>query len=298
MSLRFRLACLFVYFSVFSGQAHSHMGIKDGKLVVATSPKGSTNSDMFQDLGRVCQKYSWILQKSTSGSVQSLRTLLAEKHKDSAALAFVQLDALIFHGDFENDEKVKNLSVFLPLNFDEIHVFVHPKSGINRFSELKDKVVGTWGGSYITSEVLKRTSETEFEIKKYKSREQTLKAFENKRIDAVLSVVGQPAQWVKSKKVSTSKYKLIPIDIPEQQVKGIYKKKKKLNYLKFGKKVETYSVQRVLAVRDFNDTKIRSKLRIYQKCAKENLKKLQNSDDAHSKWKDVDIRDLENWRMF
>lgn len=45
-------------------------------LDVATSPRGSTASDMFRNIGQVCTNASFLRQRQTTGSVESLELLL------------------------------------------------------------------------------------------------------------------------------------------------------------------------------------------------------------------------------
>ena len=91
-------------------------------LNVATSPKGSTNSDMFRDLGRVCTSSAFLRQRQTSGSVENLELLLGNQ----VSLAFVQLDYLKAKEQIERDPRVKEIKQLLALNADEIHV-IAPK---------------------------------------------------------------------------------------------------------------------------------------------------------------------------
>lgn len=288
MSLKPRLILLLTIcgISVLSAQAQS----EPNQLIVATSPKGSTNSDMFRDLGKVCKKASFLLQKQTSGSVESTEKLL----NNEVSLAFVQLDVLKARRDIYKDERTNKVRILLPLNFDEIHLLVKPKSKIDKFSDLNGKKIGTWGGSYITSRVLKATSKLDVKVVDLKSRRKTLEAFELGKVDAVLSVVGQPAKWVK--KLSPKKYRLISVDIPEELIAGYYDKAK-LNYPKLGKNIKTYAVQRVLATRNLKTPKFRRQLLKYQKCVNDKLSELQETVGMHPKWNQITLKDAD-WIMF
>lgn len=288
MALKSRLIMIFTMLGVLAVPAHAMSGPK--KLIVATSPKGSTNSDMFRDLGRVCTNASWLLQKQTSGSVESTEKLLNNK----VSLAFVQLDSLKARQRIDKDERTKNIRVLLPLNFDEIHVLVNTSSKIRNFSDLTGKRIGTWGGSYITSRVLKAKSKLDVKVIDFGSRKATLKAFEAGKADAVLSVVGKPAKWVKA--LPAEKYRLLEIDIPEELIGDFYKKAV-LNYSNVGKNIKTYAVHRVLVARNLKTPKLRGQLLKYQKCAKEKLPELQETLGMHPKWNQITLEDAD-WPMF
>lgn len=288
MFLKPRLIMMLTLLGVLGASAHATSTSQ--KLIVATSPKGSTNSDMFRDLGRVCTNASWLLQKQTSGSVESTEKLLNNK----VSLAFVQLDSLKARQSIDKDERTKNIRVLLPLNFDEIHILVNPSSKIRNFSDLTGKKIGTWGGSYITSRVLKAKSKLDVKVIDFGNRKATLKAFEAGKADAVLSVVGKPAKWVKA--LSSDQYRLINIDIPEELIGDFYKKAV-LNYSNVGKGIKTYAVHRVLVTRNLKTPKLRNQLLKYQKCAKKKLPELQETLGMHPKWSQITLENAD-WPMF
>ena len=80
-------------------------------LNVATSPKGTTSSEMFRDLGRVCTSSAFLRQRQTSGSVENLELLLGNQ----VSLAFVQLDYLKAKEQIERDPRVKEVKQLLAL---------------------------------------------------------------------------------------------------------------------------------------------------------------------------------------
>ena len=270
-------------------------------LDVATSPKGSTAADMFRDLGRVCTNASFLRQRQTSGSVENLELLLGNQ----VSLAFVQLDVLKARDQIDHDPRTAELRQLLPLNFDEIHLIARqPTSkknvfgkvsvtGVTRWSDLKGKKLGTWGGSVITANVLKAKSNLNVSILEYKGREDTLAALAAGQVDAVLSVVGQPAEWVRA--LDTSKYTLLPLDIPPAAVNGFYRQAT-LRYAGLGS-IPTYAVQRILVTRNFKTPERRTPLLSYQKCALSKLPTLQETEGFHPKWNEVTFKESD-WPWF
>lgn len=271
-------------------------------LDVATSPKGSTASDMFRDIGRVCTNASFLRQRQTSGSVENLTLLLNNR----VSLAFVQLDVLKARDQIDKDPRAKELKQLLPLNFDEIHLIARrPQQkknifgkvttvGVARFSDLKGKKLGTWGGSFITANVLKAKSGVPVSILEYKNREDTMKGLAAGQVDAVLSVVGQPADWIQA--LDASQYALLPLDIPAEKVGGFYRQAK-LSYPQLGNGVPTYAVQRILVTRDFKTPEKREALLNYQKCALSKLTTLQETEGFHPKWNEVTFKESD-WEWF
>ncbi|THF88501.1 transporter substrate-binding domain-containing protein [Deinococcus sp. KSM4-11] len=271
-------------------------------LDVATSPKGSTASDMFGDIGKVCTNASFLRQRQTSGSVESLELLL----DNQVSLAFVQLDVLKARDQIDHDPRAGELKTLLPLNFDEIHLITKQPvvkknifgkttiTGITKFSDLKGKKLGSWGGSVVTSNVLKAKAGVAVTILEFKGREETLAALAAGQVDAVLSVVGQPADWVKA--LDATKYALVPLDIPQAALNGFYKPAT-LRYPQLGSGVGTYAVQRILVTRDFKTPERRTALLNYQKCTLSKLTELHETQGFHPKWNEVTFKE-QDWPWF
>ncbi|THF69642.1 transporter substrate-binding domain-containing protein [Deinococcus sp. Arct2-2] len=265
---------------------------------VATSPNGSTAADMFRDLGRVCTSAAFLRQRQTSGSVENIELLLENK----VALAFVQLDVLKARDQIDQDPRAKDLRVLLPLNFDEIHLIVKRPSkdvfgrvkGIAAFSGLKGKRVGAWGGSVITAQILKAKAKNDYTIVSLNDRAAALGALNAGQIDAVLAVVGQPADWVNT--LNPAVFTLAPLDIPQGSLNGFYRPARLL-YPKLGVATNTYSVQRLLITRNFKTPERRMPLLAYQKCALAKLTTLQETEGMHPKWNDVTFKERD-WPLF
>lgn len=253
---------------------------------------------MFRDLGRVCTGAAWLQQRQTSGSIENLELLLSNQ----VSLAFVQLDVLKAKQQIDGDPRTNELRTLLPLNQDEIHLIARRPStdllgrirGVQTFTDLAGKRVGAWGGSVITANVLKAKSGTAYTVISYPDRNAALSALAAGQVDALLAVVGQPADWVKT--LDSQQYSLLPLNIPAGKLNGFYKPTRLL-YTNFGPAISTYSVQRLLITRNFKTLERRAQLLKYQACAKAKLTALQESEGMHPKWSDVTFKNAE-WPVF
>ncbi|AWN23331.1 TRAP transporter substrate-binding protein [Deinococcus irradiatisoli] len=260
-------------------------------LNVATGSKGGTYATMYKNLGDLCTSASWLRERQTSGSVENVDLLLSNE----VSLAFVQLDVLKARDQIDGDPRAKAIRVLLPLHQEEIHLIAKPPtkgflgrlSGATRFSELGNKSVGAWGGSVVTANVLRAKAGVNFNVKVYPTRDAALAALAGGQIDAVLAVVGQPADWVKA--LSPQQYVLLPLDVAADKVSAFYQPAK-LIYPAFGASVPTYSVQSLLVTRDFKTPEKRAQLLKYQACAKAKLTRLQEDEGMHPKWNDVTFK--------
>lgn len=269
---------------------------------VATSPKGSTASTMFSDLGKVCLTAAPLRQRQTSGSDENLELLLGNQ----VAMAFVQLDVLKARQQIDHDPRVDAVKTLLPLNFDEIHV-IAPRpvtqrnmlgrtsvKGATTFSGLAGKTVGAWGGSVVTAQVLASRGKVKYSVRTFKGRDEAMQALASGQIQAVVAVTGQPADWVKA--LDPQRFTLLPIDIAPEAIGGFYRPEV-LQYTGLGQGVKTYGVQRLLVTRDFKTPEKRAALLAYQRCAQSKLSALQETQGFHPKWNDVTFQE-QNWPLF
>lgn len=271
-------------------------------LDVATSPKGTSNSDMFHDLGQVCTSSAFLRQRQTSGSVENLELLLGNQ----VSLAFVQLDYLKAKEQIEHDPRVRDIKQLLALNADEIHVIaplpIRKKNifgkvtvqGAQSYRELSGQVVGAWGGSVTTARVLAAKSGIKTQVQEFRNRDEAMTALAAGKVAAVISVVGQPADWVKA--LDPQRFTLLPIDLPASTFGGLYRPAT-LRYVGLGNGVATYAVQRLLVTRDFKTPERRAMLGKYQACARAHLTELQETPGFHPKWNEVTFSE-HDWPEF
>ncbi|WP_420596574.1 TAXI family TRAP transporter solute-binding subunit [Deinococcus sp.] len=261
-------------------------------LNVGTGSKGGTYATMYKNLGYLCTSASWLRERQTSGSVENVDLLLSNQ----VSLAFVQLDVLKARDQIDGDPRAKEIRVLLPLHTEEIHLiakkptknFLGQVRGVTKFSGLGKDKVGAWGGSVVTANVLRAKAGVDFEVVSFPTREAALAALAGDQVDAVLAVVGQPADWVKT--LDGQQYNLVPLDIPEGKINAFYQPAK-LIYPAFGAAVPTYSVQSLLATRNFKTPDKRAQLLKYQSCAKNKLTELQENEGMHPKWNDVTFKE-------
>lgn len=267
-------------------------------LVVASGAQGTTSADMFKNLGQVCSGTAFLRERSTSGSIENLGLLLDKQ----ASLAFVQLDVLKVRAQVLKDPRTKEILTLLALNQDELHLIAKKSTkapvggggGVTKFSDLAGKKLGAWGGSFVTATVLKTETGLAIQVTPYPERKDALAALSAGQVDAVLAVVGQPADWVAA--LDPQQYSLLPLDIKPDLLAAYYNKAT-LNYPKFGGPVETYSVRRLLVARNFKGSASKAQLLKYQACAKSRLSALQTLPGMHPKWKDVTFKGGD-WPIF
>lgn len=261
-------------------------------LNVATGSKGGTYATMYKNLGDICTSASWLRERQTSGSVENVDLLL----NNQVSLAFVQLDVLKARQQIDGDPRAEEIRTLLPLHQEEIHLiakkptknFLGRVSGVTKFSDLAGKKLGAWGGSVVTANVLAGKSGVKAQVVAFPNRDAALAALAGGQVDAVLAVVGQPADWVKA--VNPQTYNLVPIDVAPDKLQGFYQKAK-LIYPQFGASVDTYSVQSLLVTRNFKTPEKRAQLLKYQSCAKAKLTELQEDEGMHPKWNDVTFKE-------
>lgn len=252
---------------------------KPTSMIVATGSKTGTYSTMFKNIGKVCVGSAHLLQKGTGGSLDNFDLLLENK----VDLAFIQYDVLKAQETVFKDERVKNIRTLLPLYDEEIHLIARADSK----KLLKEKAtVAAWGGSIITAKIIKAKSKLNFKIVEFKNRESALESLKNKKVDVVLAVVGQPATWIRE----LQGYQLQPI--PYQNWMKVFYNPAKLRYRNLSPShVPTIAVKSLLVTRNFKTAKRKQPLLKYQKCAQKNLVKLQEYENMHPKWINVDFKD-------
>lgn len=160
--------------------------------------------------------------------------------------------------------------------------------------DLKGKRLGAWGGSFVTANILRAKSGLDMQLLSFPERADALNALNAGKVDAILAVVGQPADWVKA--LSPQQYALLPLDVSEEALKGFYQPTR-LIYQQFGGSVPTYGVQRLLVTRNFKTPERRKQLLAYQACARSKLSELQEGQGMHPKWNEVDFKSS-GWPMY
>lgn len=248
-------------------------------MIVATGSKAGTYSTMFKNIGQICVNSAHLLQKGTGGSLDNFDLLLENK----VDLAFIQYDVLKAQEKVFKDERVKNIRTLLPLYDEEVHLIARDNSK----NPLKDKAkVAVWGGSIITAKVIKAKSKLNFKIVEFKNRKSALHSLNTEEVDVVLAVVGQPATWLRE----LQDYTLLPI--PYQKWMKDFYSPAKLRYRNLSQPhVKTIAVKSLLVTRNFQTAKRKQPLLKYQNCARRSLTKLQEYQNMHPKWINVDFKD-------
>lgn len=261
---------------------------------VATGDKKGTYSRMFKDIGKVCKNTAYLLEKGTTGSPENVSLLI----NNQTDLAFVQLDVLVAQKTMYKNKKVDNIKALLPLYPEEVHLLVKPKNKTYPLfpkSTGEKHIIAAWGGSYITAGVINEKTNFSYSVKRYKDRKDALNALDEGKVDAIIAVVGEPAQWIENLKIED--YQLLPIkfeDIQFQEgLQDIYSKAE-IQYRQYAmKSIPTIAVRSVLVTRNFKSKERKESLLKYRDCAIRNLLRLREEYGMHSKWNDVDFESFQ-----
>lgn len=246
-------------------------------MVVATGQKNSTYSQMFKNVGEICSGTAYLREKGTEGTPENINLLLDKK----VDLAFMQVDALKERQDISNDLRVKQIKVLIPLHKEEVHWIVGEN---DRNPNLANRKVAVWGDSVTTAKMINFKGRLNLEIKKVNRREEAIDQLRRGKVDSILAAVGQPAQWVSE----LQGFKLM--GIPFYNGLEEYYEKSTVGYQNLSdRQLKTVAVRSVLATRNFRSSNKRLPLIKYRKCIEEKLIKLQEEEDNHPKWNDVNL---------
>lgn len=264
-------------------------------LNVATGSGTGTYTKIFKDMGQVCPESSYLLERKTGGSLDNIELLLG----NSVSLAFVQSDVLIAKQKIDKDIRVNEIKTLLPLYNEEIHVIALKGSGLSTFADLAPKKgrignlgaksynVVTFGGSVITANVLKAYTGINYGIITVKDSDAAVAALKAKKADAIIAVVGAPAEWVSR---LDNSFTILPIPASVgAKLNGLYDTGS-ISYSNFGLgAVPTFSVKSILATRDFKTPEKKAQLLSYQKCVRSKITQLRETEGFQSKWQFVDF---------
>jgi hypothetical protein len=265
-------------------------------LIVKTgSNSKSVYSQLFTEIQSVCSVP--VLQDSpASGSIQALDDLLSNQ----ANLAFVQSDVIIGRKTIENDSQVDNVRVFMPMFTSELHIVTaSTNTSVNRFTDLFQKKVGAYGGSYITARILfGATNIRPFSLVQYPNEDTMIQAIKRGEIDVGMGVAGQPVAWVKE--LSGREFKLVPFDRADVLGKlGSYSQAN-LRYPNLSATtVPTVAVRIDMITYNYkSQTKINDLTKL-KKCIAAHIDDLRETTGNHPKWQEIDPNaKVKSWPMF
>jgi TRAP-type uncharacterized transport system substrate-binding protein len=266
-----------------------------GELIVTTGVKGGTYSAFYDQIRGSCANpvlTEWMGAKGpASGSIENVKNLLGNK----ANIGFVQEDVLWSKKIIDNDPAVDGLKTLMVLYPEEVHIIVMTRSSINRFGDLGNKKIATWGGSLITTKVLMgKTGIRPNLIIEATGADNAVQLLDSGKVEAIIAVGGQPVGWIEN---LPNKFKLAEFD-RFQQVNDIYSKAV-LNYPNLSPAgINSISTMSMIVTRDYKtDSKITDLNELVQ-CVYSHLDDLVETTGNHPKWELVKSDNKSSWPKY
>ncbi len=277
------------------------------QLIVATGAPEGTYSKMFDQAVGVCQQ-SLVLtayKPATTGSVQNVELLMGNK----VNAGIVQADVLFFRA-MTDSRTANTIKTLFGLHPEEIHLVARAdgvKDGgfmgfggtrviFNDVTDLEERNIGAVGGSVITANILAAQSGLKMNVIPMGSNPEALSALQEKRVDAVVIVGGQPMPLVSA---LSSDFKLLTINEKvAEKLSAIYAKAT-LNYSNVGANgTPTLSTQALFVTRDYRTPEMVEALNAFRACVKEKVPTLAETLGNHEKWQDVDPNNTGKWPVY
>lgn len=279
-------------------------------LRVATGGDGGTYYTMGNNMATYCGQGVNLQVQKTGGSDDNIERLTSANKAD---IGIVQKDILFKRSKINKDTTVSNLLAVMPLHGEAMHVVVKKSSDIHKFTDLgavagrlggyvggrAGKKVGAYGGSIESAEIVKALSGVEYEVVPVADTAAGLAALGKGEIDALLAMGGSPLGWVNDK-LNRGEHRLIPFDGNMEKVSGAYRRLN-LTYTKLGvNALSTIATDAILVTRNFTSAEKIQAVSILRKCIVMELTKIQEADDTHGQWQNVDKDKLqvEGWGFF
>jgi hypothetical protein len=262
-------------------------------LIIKVSTLQGTYAKFFEQISKVCTKPS--LQMSTSaGTVAALTDIL----NNSANVAFMTADVLYGRKLIEGDNSVDNLRVLMPLYTSELHIIAARSNGdVNKFSDLGNKRVATYGGAYITARItLAQANIRPISLQDYQTEAAAINAVKTNQADVAMIGAGQPTTW--AKELSGNDFKLLDFD--RQDLLG------RNGYVSAGLRYPNLSstVTRSLGVKvylityNYESEKKIQDLSSLKQCIVTHIGDLKETTGNHPKWREVNPNAKTDWEMF
>jgi TRAP-type uncharacterized transport system substrate-binding protein len=266
-----------------------------GELIVTTGVKGGTYSAFYDQIRGSCAApvlTEWMGPKgSASGSIENLKNLLGNK----ANIGFIQEDVLWSKKIIDNDPAVDGLKTLMVLYPEEVHIIVMTRSSINRFTDVGNKKIATWGGSLITTKVLMgKTGIRPNAIVEATGADNAIQLLDSGKVEVVIAVGGQPVGWIEN---LPNKFKLVEFD-RFQQVNDIYSKAV-LNYPNLSPAgINSISTMSMIVTRDYKTEAKITDLSDLVQCVYSHLDDLVETTGNHPKWELVKPDNKSSWPKY
>ena len=284
MKKLFLSLALCLIFSLFATSSYAA-----GDLIISTGSPNGTYKAFYDQIGKVCSQPG-LVEKPSAGSRKNLEALLGNE----ANVGFVQEDALWAAKLIDNAPDIDTLKTLMVLYPEELHIIALRTSNINRFSDLGNKKVVTWGGSMVTTRILSSRTGVRFALFESKNEVDAMKFLNDGKVDAIIAVGGQPLPWIK---LLPNKFKLVEFDRFDR-VNDIYNKTN-LNYTNLSNSgVPSIATNSMLVTIDYKTAGKVEDLSDLSNCILNNLDELKEGTGNHPKWRQVSAEAKAKWPMY
>lgn len=276
------------------------------QLKVSTGSPSGTYSKMFKEFQAVCKDQILQIEMPSSGSIENVDRLVGNE----ANAAIVQTDVLYFRARNEDLSGVKTLFSLFP---EEVHVITKVDSPIheggtlgigkkpiqlNKIEDLNGRTVVSWGGSFITAQVIRLQSEIGFNVAEVKDFKQAKEALDSGQAAAIIMVGGQPMADVAS---LNRDYKLIPFsDAVTGKLKAVYSPAK-VTYSGMGQGgsgIQTIATDSLFVTRAYKTPKMVESLAALRSCFVNNVDAIAEQTGTHKKWASVKVENQGKWAWY
>ena len=260
-------------------------------LVISTGSEQGTYHRLATEIGQVCKVP--ITLTPSKGSRENLDNLAGNK----ANLGIVQVDALVARKHLDNDPSVDALRTLLVLYPEGMHIVARKNNQfVNRFSDLVNKRVASFGGSLITAYVTFGNSMVRPSlIQDTSTFGAAIQLLNHGKIDAVIAVGGQPMSAISA---LSDQYKLVPFDRYDGKIAEFYDRAV-LQYPNLsGTGVPTIGVQSLLMTLDYKTPRFVRAVRELRNCITENIHEFRETTGFHPMWRLVDPKAKSKWPAF
>jgi TRAP-type uncharacterized transport system substrate-binding protein len=262
-------------------------------LVFKVSSAKGTYIQFAQQIAQVCSTPS-ISISTSDGQLGLYNDLIANK----ANVGMLTAPILIGKKTVELDTNVDKIVVIMPLYAAELHIVaLRSNSQVNKFTDVGNKKVATYGGAFITSRiVLSQAQLRPFSLQDYKSEDLALQALVKGEADVVFIEVGQPATW--AEQLNGNQFKLVEFDRTDLLGKNGFVKAS-LNYKNLSQtSIPTLGTQVYLVSQNYSGAKKVHDISALKECISKNIVTLREETGFHPKWSEVKPGAKSDWPMF
>ena len=276
-------------------------------LKVATGSASGTYSRMLKEISNTCGTGVTLVEVPTSGSVENVSKLVGNELN----AGFVQTDVLFFRA---RNESLDNIKTLVALHPEEVHIVALSQSKtivgknmvglggeplkLDDVSGLEGHAVASWGGSFVTSQVIRLQSEIRFSVVEVADAKAAKALLDEGKVEAVIAVGGSPLGFVNDLGPG---YKLLSIsDATATKLKAVYRPAK-VTYAKLGRGgsgIQTVATDALFVTREYKTAKFTSALGKLRDCIYANLDEMKETTGTHPKWQVVDASNKGKWQWY